>query len=180
MYRTVVAVYSRLPDAPVLRRELEDSGVPPSQLHISTEEPALVTGLPAHEPRGFVDWLFGVPENDRTFFRESIEAGRTVVKAHVGEDLHEKVAQVLDRYGPITVESMRDESVPEGAVASVRSYIVEAPFEDLVRQREELMSAQRSVREQTTGAVSPRTRVEVPREPATVGTEFGAAPRSRR
>ena len=35
MYRTVVAVYSRLPDAPVLRRELEDSGVPPSQIHIS-------------------------------------------------------------------------------------------------------------------------------------------------
>jgi hypothetical protein len=180
MYRTVVAVYSRLPDAPVLRRELEDSGVPPSQIHISTEEPALATGLPTHEPRGFADWLFGVPEHDRTFFQESIEAGRTVVKVHVGEELHEKIAQVLDRYGPITVESMRDDSVPEGAVASVRSYIVEAPFEDLVRQREELARAQRNVRQQTAGGDAARTRVEVLREPAPVGTEFGVAPRSRR
>ena len=113
MYRTVVAVYSRLPDAPVLRRELEDSGVPPSQIHISTEEAPAATGLPVHEPRGFTDWLFGVPENDLSFFRESIEAGRTIVKVHVGNDLHEKAAQVLDRYGPITVESSEDQSVPE-------------------------------------------------------------------
>lgn len=180
MYRTVVAVYSRLPDAPVLRRELEDSGVPPSQIHISTEEPPAATGLPAHEPRGFTDWLFGVPENDLSFFQESLEAGRTVVKAHVGEELYEKVSQVLDRYGPITVESTEDQSVPEGAVAVVRSYIVELPFEDLVRQREDLMRAQRSVRQQTTAAATTHTAVEVPREPATVGTEFGAAPRSRR
>lgn len=149
MYRTVVAVYSRLPDAPVLRRELEDSGVPPSQIHVSAEEVPAATGLPAHEPRGFTDWLFGVPENDLSFFRESLEAGRTVVKVHVGDDLHEKAAQVLDRYGPITVESSEDQSVPEGKVASVRTYIVEQPFEELVRQREELMRAQRSIRMQT-------------------------------
>jgi hypothetical protein len=180
MYRTVVAVYSRLPDAPVLRRELEDSGVPPSQIHISTEELAHPTGLPAHEPRGFTDWLFGVPEQEKTFFQESIDAGRTVVKAHVGEDLHEKVSQVLDRYGPITVESTRDETVPDGAVAAVRSYIVELPFEDLLRQREELARAQRSVRQQTVGVGVVRTEVEVLREPADVGTEFGEAPRSRR
>jgi hypothetical protein len=179
MYRTVIAVYSSLPDAPVLRRELEDSGVPPSQIHISTEEPAHATALPAHEPRGFTDWLFGVPEHEKSFFEESIEAGRTVVKAHVGEDLHEKISQVLDRYGPITVESTRDETVPEGSVAAVRSYIVELPFEDLLRQREELARAQRSVREQTAGAGVTTTQVEV-REPAAVGTEFGEAPRSRR
>jgi len=171
MYRTVVAIYSRLPDAPVVRRELEDSGVPPSQIHVSTEE-VLATGLPAHEPRGFTDWLFGVPENDLSFFQESLEAGRTIVKVHVGEDLHEKVSQVLDRYGPITVESAKDESVPEGAIASVRSYIVELPFEDLVRQREDLMRAQRSVRVQTAAPGG--------KEPETVGSDSGAAPRSRR
>ena len=60
MYRSIVAVYSSLDDAPELRRELEDSGVPPSQVQISTEEQAVpATRLPAHEPRGFTDWLFG-------------------------------------------------------------------------------------------------------------------------
>lgn len=179
MYRTVVAVYSKLQDTPVLRRELEDSGVSPSQIHISTEEPAHATGLPAHEPRGFSDWLFGVPEHDRTFFQESLEAGRTIVKAHVGEELHEKVAQVLDRYGPITVESTRDESVPEGTVAAVRSYIVERSFEDLMQEREALVRAQRTVRQQTGGDAA-RTPVEAAGEPAAAGTEFGTAPRSRR
>jgi hypothetical protein len=181
MYRTVVAVYSKLPDAPVLRRELEDSGVPPSQIHISTEaDPVPPTGLAAHEPRGFTDWLFGVPENDLSFFQESLEAGRTIVKVHVGEELFEKVSQLLDRYGPITVDSAEDQTVPEGAVAVVRSYIVERPFEDLVREREELMRAQRNVRMRTAGADAGRTEVEVPKEPETVGSEFGTAPRSRR
>jgi hypothetical protein len=150
MYRSIVAVYSTLPDAPVLRRELEDSGVPPSQVHISTEEEAVTgtTGLPAHEPRGFTDWLFGVPENDLSFFRESLEAGRTIVKAHVGEDLAEKVIQILDHYGPITVESSRDREAASGiAVVAVRSYVVELPFEDLVRQRDEDAHAHRRTRE---------------------------------
>jgi hypothetical protein len=139
MYRSIVAVYSALPDAPVLRRELEDSGVPPSQLHISTEEEAIsgTTGLPVHEPRGFTDWLFGVPENDLSFFRESLQAGRTIVKVHVGEELAQQVTQTLDRYGPITVESTLDRGSASGiAVASVRSYVVALPFEDLVKQRE--------------------------------------------
>jgi hypothetical protein len=171
MYRSVVAVYSRLPDAPVLRRDLEESGVPPSQIHISTEE-VVATSLPAHEPRGFTDWLFGVPENDLSFFQESLDAGRTIVKVHVGEDLHEKVTQVLDGFGPITVDSTADESVPEGSVTLVRSYIVELPFEDLVRQREDLMRAQRSVRGQTASPAE--------KEAETVGSESSEAPRSRR
>ncbi|HEX2114049.1 MAG TPA: hypothetical protein VHM01_06560 [Alphaproteobacteria bacterium] len=180
MYRSIVAVYSTLSDAPELRRELEDSGVPPSQIHISTEdEPAAsTTGLPAHEPRGFTDWLFGIPENDLSFFRESLEAGRTIVKVHVGEDLAEKVSQVLDRYGPITVESGREEA-PEtssGVVVSVRSYIVELPFEDLVRQREEAARARRHVRAET-GAAPERAR-----EPASVGVggPTGTSPRRLR
>ena len=139
MYRSIVAVYSALPDAPVLRRELEDSGVPPSQLHISTEEEAIsgTTGLPVHEPRGFTDWLFGVPENDLSFFRESLQAGRTIVKVHVAEDLAQQVTQILDRYGPITVESTLDRDASGIAVASVRSYVVALPFEDLVEQSDE-------------------------------------------
>jgi hypothetical protein len=145
MYRSIVAVYGGLGDAPALRRELEDSGVPPSQVHISTEEAAVpATGLPAHEPRGFTDWLFGVPGNDLSFFRESLEAGRTIVKVHVAADLAEKVTQVLDRYGPITVDSTADRMVPRGGTTvSVRSYAVELPFEDLVRQREEQARSKR-------------------------------------
>jgi hypothetical protein len=176
MYRSIVAVYSTLPDAPELRRELEDSGVPPSQVHISAEEEpaATTTGMAAHESRGFSDWLFGVPENDLTFFRESLEAGRTIVKVHVGEDLCEKVSQVLDRYGPITVDSER-EATPErltgGMVVSVRSYVVELPFEDLVRQREE----ERRARRGTAGQARER-------EPASVGVggPTGTAPRRMR
>jgi hypothetical protein len=138
MYRSIVAVYARLPDAPVLRRELEDSGVPPSQVHISTEEePVPATSLPAHEPRGFTDWLFGVPENDLSFFRESLEAGRTVVKVHVAADLADEVSQMLERFGPLSVEMRTARAAPEGSTASVRSYVVELPFEDLVRQRAE-------------------------------------------
>ena len=138
MYRSIVAVYSDLNDAPELRRELEDAGVPPSQIHISTEEQAVpATGLRAHEPRGFTDWLFGVPENDLSFFRDSLEAGRTIVKAHVAADLCEKVSQVLDRYGPITVDQANERMEPSvGATMAVRTYVVELPFADLVRQLE--------------------------------------------
>src|SRR5689334_855105 len=145
MYRSIVAVYSSLDDAPELRRELEDSGVPPSQVQISTEEQAVpATRLPAHEPRGFTDWLFGVPENDVSFFRESLEAGRTIVKVHVAADLCEKVSQVLDRYGPITVDQTHHRAEPGvGATVSLHTYVVELPFEDLVRQLEEDIRAGR-------------------------------------
>jgi hypothetical protein len=177
MYRSIVAVYSTLADAPELRRELEDSGVPPSQIHISTEEEpvASATGMPAHEPRGFTDWLFGVPENDLSFFRESLEAGRTVVKVHVGEDLHEKVSQVLDRYGPITVDSARDSGEASGgaAVVAVRSYVIELPFEDLVRQRAE--AAQIRQRMRTTETAQPRERASIG-----VGGPTGTPPRRLR
>jgi hypothetical protein len=135
MYRSIVAVYDRLPDAPVLRRELEDSGVPPSQVHISTEEaPVPATALPAHEPRGFTDWLFGVPENDLSFFRESLDSGRTIVKVHVAADLADEVSQTLERFGPISIETRTTRAAPAGSTASVRSYVVALPFEDLVRQ----------------------------------------------
>jgi hypothetical protein len=151
MYRSIVAVYSSLAEAAALRRELEDAGVPPSQVHISTEEAEVpATALPAHEPRGFSDWLFGVPENDLSFFRESLEAGRTIVKVHVAADMAETVTRTLDRYSPITVDSATERTVP------VRSYGVELPFEDLVRQREEDARVRR--REPATAGADSRAR----------------------
>jgi hypothetical protein len=176
MYRSIVAVYSTLSDVAALRRELEDSGVPPSQVHISTEEEATApaTGLPAHEPRGFTDWLFGVPENDLSFFRESLEAGRTIVKVHVAADLAEKVSQVLDRYGPITVESSSERAEPRaGAVVSVRSYVVELPFEDLVRLREEQRASSRARN------ASP-VRGAAERDEDAIADAMGGAPRGHR
>ena len=37
MYRTLVAIYSRLPDAAALRRELEEFGLPSDHVQISSE-----------------------------------------------------------------------------------------------------------------------------------------------
>jgi len=186
MYQSIVAVYSRLPDADALRRELEDAGIPASRLHISTEDNAqATTGMEGRERRGFLDWLFGVPENDMPFYRDSLERGRTIVKVHIEDAQAEKVPQVLDRYGPIDVDSERDDgAVPTAAMAAgdmrtgagaartgetesearipvaeeemrvgkrtvergrvrVRSYVVEQPFEELVRLRDETVRVER-------------------------------------
>jgi uncharacterized protein (TIGR02271 family) len=186
MYRSIVAVYSNLSDALALRREIEQAGVPSSQIHISTEQGTTGTTATAgtREPRGFLDWLFGIPESEMTYYHESLDAGRTIVKAHVPAAQAERVSQILDRYGPIDVHAEREQMGTAGPVASgatrktattaragseatresipvveedikvgkrsverggvrVRSYVVEQPFEELVRLRDETVRVER-------------------------------------
>jgi stress response protein YsnF len=196
MYRSIVAAYSGLSDPSALRRELEAAGVPAHQIHISTDrearaEATTTATTESREPRGFLDWLFGVPENDMTYYRESLDAGHTIVKVHVAAAQAETVSQVLDRYEPIDVHSEREREVAAtgaqrttgpGVAAStaavgtapragttstreaipvveedikvgkrevdrggvrVRSYVVEQPFEELVRLRDETIRVER-------------------------------------
>jgi stress response protein YsnF len=201
MYRSIVAVYSGLSDPSALQREIENSGVPANQIHISTDRGPATTApaADARESGGFFDWLFGVPENDVTLYRQSLDAGRTIVKVHVTEAQNEKVSQILDRYDPIDVHSDREqvagatgvqastspgvagstaatgttartenvgtaragstgtrEAIPvveedvkvgkrqvERGGVRVRSYVVEQPFEELVRLRDETVRVER-------------------------------------
>ncbi len=91
MPHTIFAVYSRMPDTAELRAELVAAGVSADDIRIST-------GV---ETAG-ADMLSGVPADDMTFYRESLERGRTVVRVRAGDANAEKVSQLLDRYGPIT------------------------------------------------------------------------------
>lgn len=177
MYRSTIAVYDRFADGLALRRELEEAGVPADQIHISNEGASgadAMTATEAREPRGILDWLFGVPENEMTIYRDSINAGRTIVKVHVPEEQNEKVSQILDRYGPVDVHADREtETTTAGSAARagttntreaipvveedvkvgkrevdrggvrVRSYVVEQPFEELVRLRDETVRVER-------------------------------------
>jgi uncharacterized protein (TIGR02271 family) len=200
MYRSIVAVYDRFSDGLALRRELEDAGIPANQIHMSTEDAPradATTATEAREPRGFLDWLFGVPESEMTIYRDNLKAGRTIVKVHVADEQGDKVSQILDRHDPIDVHSdsegetattgVRTPSNPGvaggtaaiGATARagtaeragsantreaipvveedvkvgkrevdrggvrVRSYVVEQPFEELVRLRDETVRVER-------------------------------------
>lgn len=190
MHRSIVAVYSGLSDPSALRRDLEDAGVPAQQIHISTDRDSRAEGTMATTESGsFLDWLFGVPENDMTHYRSSLDAGHTIVKVHAAGVQNDKVAQVLERYEPIDLHADRDAAATgaqpgagAGAAASaaaagpvsragkastreavpiveedvkvgkrevdrggvrVRSYVVEQPFDELVRLRDETIRVER-------------------------------------
>jgi hypothetical protein len=101
MSHTIFAVYSSLTDAADLRAELQDAGIGPADIRISSG--GFAAGpIGADERRAIDDLLAGVPADDLTFYRESLERGRTVVRVQASDMLAEKVSQMLDHYGPIT------------------------------------------------------------------------------
>ena len=91
MSHTIFAAYRTLPDARQLRAALEDAGVRAEDIRIAS----------GPQPAGS-DLLSGVPEDDLTFYRDTLERGHVVVRVETGAASAEKVSQLLDSYGPIT------------------------------------------------------------------------------
>jgi uncharacterized protein (TIGR02271 family) len=183
MNRTIIAIYDKLTDSAQLRRDLEAAGAAGDLVQISSDNGARTgTATAEREPRGFFDWLFGVPENEVSSYRGQIEDGRTIVTVLAPEAEAPQIAAVLEGYGPIDVDANQEAVGAEGADTAgnaatqahadaagrtqeaipvleedvkvgkrdvergrvrVRSYVVEQPFEELVRLRDETVRVER-------------------------------------
>jgi uncharacterized protein (TIGR02271 family) len=183
MNRTIIAIYDNLTDSAQLRRDLQAAGAAGDRVQISSDNGTTTsTAAAEREPRGFLDWLFGVPENEVSSYREHIEGGRTIVTVLAPEVEAPQITAVLEGYGPIDVDAGRAgagveaagvaagaatranagaagrtrEAIPvveedvkvgkrdvERGRVRVRSYVVEQPFEELVRLRDETVRVER-------------------------------------
>jgi stress response protein YsnF len=119
MTRTIIAIYDELTDSAQLRRDLEAVGAAGDRVQISSDNDRRTdTATAEREPRGFFDWLFGVPENEVSSYREHIEGGRTIVTVLAPEVEAPQVVAVLEGYGPIDVDVDRESARAEGVAAA--------------------------------------------------------------
>lgn len=100
---TLVAVYRDRTGAEAVRRDLVGSGIADHDVAISENQK-----LPRHEDNGgFWDWLFGtdVPDTDRTWYKSSLDEGRTAVSVRVpAEEDIARVETILNDHSPISME----------------------------------------------------------------------------
>lgn len=177
MNRTIAALYDDRNDADQARRDLEAAGIPGSQINISDSQggqEATVSTEP-RESHGFLDWLFGVPEEDVRVYQTGVERGKTLVTVRADEGQLDQVTTILERYRPVDMEanagtearaggSVEEARIPvveeELAVgkrevvrggARVRSYVVERPVEQEVQLRDETVRVERRPASGTAG-----------------------------
>lgn len=181
MNRTIAALYDDRNDADQARRDLEAAGIPGSQINISDSQggqEATVSTEP-RESHGFLDWLFGVPEEDVRVYQTGVERGKTLVTVRADEGQLDQVTAILERYRPIDMDAnagtaagtearsggpVEEARIPvveeELAVgkrevvrggARVRSYVVERPVEQDVQLRDETVRVERRPASGTAG-----------------------------
>jgi uncharacterized protein (TIGR02271 family) len=112
MYRTIIAVYDSLRDTTPLRRDLESAGAPASHVQISSDGAdrtgAASRATDSDRSGGFLDWLFGVPDEERSTYGQHMSAGRTIVTVHAPEAGASAIEAILERYGPTDIDATND------------------------------------------------------------------------
>jgi uncharacterized protein (TIGR02271 family) len=107
---TIVAVYDNEADAAAAVRELENAGIPSSDIihHAKDRTISGSTTTPVHKrERGFWARLFGfAPEReyDTNVYDRSLERGSSVVTVTVEEQLVNRASEILERYNPIDID----------------------------------------------------------------------------
>jgi uncharacterized protein (TIGR02271 family) len=107
---TFVAVYESEADAAAAVRELEDAGIPSSDIihHAKDRTISGSTTTPVHtRERGFWARLFGfAPEReyDTSVYDRSLERGSSVVTVNVDEQLVNRASEILERHNPIDID----------------------------------------------------------------------------
>jgi uncharacterized protein (TIGR02271 family) len=107
---TFVAVYDSEADAAAAVRELQNAGIPSSDIihHAKDRTTSGSTTVPVHkrEP-GFWARLFGFAterEYDTSVYDRSLERGSSVVTVNVEEQLVNRASEILERHDPIDID----------------------------------------------------------------------------
>jgi uncharacterized protein (TIGR02271 family) len=107
---TIVAVYDNEADAAAAVRELEDAGIPSSDINHHANDRTIsgstITPVHKREP-GFWARLFGfAPEReyDTDVYDRSLERGSSVVTVNVEEQLVNRASEILERHNPIDID----------------------------------------------------------------------------
>jgi uncharacterized protein (TIGR02271 family) len=126
---TFVAVYDNEADAAAAVKELENAGIPSSDIthHANDRTISGSTITPVHkrEP-GFWARLFGfAPEReyDSSVYDRSLERGSSVVMVNVEEQLVNRASKILERHNPIDIDEraagyMAGQATQPGGIAS--------------------------------------------------------------
>jgi len=157
MSRTIVALFDRLADREQLRRDLVEAGVASDDIMISEagSDPA-EAAVADREPRGFFDWLFGVPESDVAYYRSGLESGRTLVSVRANDAQEERVRDILERYNPVDIDTEAGRAAAADATAATRAGARETEQASVPVVEEELAVGKRAVE---TGRVRVRSYV---------------------
>jgi uncharacterized protein (TIGR02271 family) len=118
--QTIVAVYDKEADAAAAVNELENAGIPSTDIFRHAQDRTISgsTTTPIHkrEP-GFWARLFGATperEYDTSVYDRSLERGSNVVSVKVEEQYVNQAGDILERYNPIDIDE-RGSSYASGA-----------------------------------------------------------------
>jgi stress response protein YsnF len=115
----LVAVFQSYADADEARSRLLSAGLPASDLRLSAsqQDTASVQATRPPQEGGLLDWLFGVaPDEDRTWYKDNLSAGRTALSVHVRDDDYARIQALLEDCDPIDIDDAG--SLPTNAAAS--------------------------------------------------------------
>lgn len=112
--RTLVATFNDDTAAREAEADLENLGISSDAIHIQSSQRSMTAGSAVHqgEQSGFAGWwnsLFGSDhdENERTGYEGALAAGSTILSAQVPENLLDRSADILNRYGAADIDRGR-------------------------------------------------------------------------
>jgi uncharacterized protein (TIGR02271 family) len=105
MAKTIVGLFDSRDAAERVVDDLVAQGCSRSDIEVSAADEA---GAATAEPRkegGFLSWLFGDEDEDRDTYHEGIRRGRTAVAVDAEDEREETVAAIMERHGPLNLNT---------------------------------------------------------------------------
>lgn len=101
MAKTIVGLFDSRDTAQRVADDLVAQGCDRSDIELSAADTLASAETPKEKEGGFLSWLFGKDDDDRTTYDEGIRRGRTAVAVNTGDDMEDSVAAIMNRYNPI-------------------------------------------------------------------------------
>lgn len=99
MYRNVTAIYRTRQTADLVRRGLEEAGIPGSDIHVIPDRDHPLTGGAVREDTDYTDRLHDLhlPADDLRTYQQCVRRGDYVVSAEVGDRDLDRVKAIMRR-----------------------------------------------------------------------------------
>jgi len=112
MESTIVAAYKTDAKAREAVQELERNNVPRDRIHMHGDGG---TGTGAQHEGGFMGWVKSLFGEDEKSYTSAYREGNTIVAVDASNNQIDAIADILDRYDPVTLEAQSATGVAAGA-----------------------------------------------------------------
>src|SRR3984893_3122800 len=112
-----VTIFDSLGAAEAARRDLETTGILPTNIRIRSRDRTEATAAPEREEPGFWSRLFGLgSDEDKQYYRDELEqTGRAILSVEADSAEYDRIAVVLE--GHDVVRTGTEERAEEGATS---------------------------------------------------------------